>query len=106
MNNLKFDRISLLQGAIPVARDRRIVYEHIRAVVTTDERFFALYNRHAQTLVKGAEALCELLQGGPGVADAARKIAAYEDEADAIARNLLLLVRRTFITPLDLLTIL
>lgn len=72
-----------------------------QALMPREDRFFALYNRHAQTLVKGAEALCELLQGGPGVADAARKIAAYEDEADAIARNLLILVRRTFITPFD-----
>jgi predicted phosphate transport protein (TIGR00153 family) len=66
-----------------------------------EDRFFDLYNQHARTLVRGAEALRELLKGGPGVAEAARKIFAYEDEADAIARNLLLLARRTFITPLD-----
>jgi len=72
-----------------------------QALMPREDRFFVLYNRHAQTLVKGAEALCELLRGGPGVADAARKISAFEDEADAIARNVLLLVRRTFITPFD-----
>ncbi len=72
-----------------------------QALMPREDRFFALYNRHAITLVRGAEALCELLRGGPGVAEAARKIAQYEEEADALARELLLLVRRTFITPFD-----
>src|SRR5437868_6106629 len=72
-----------------------------QALMPREDRFFVLYNRHAQTLVKGAEALCELLQGGPGVAEAARKLAVHEDEADAIARSLLVLARRTFITPFD-----
>lgn len=72
-----------------------------QALMPREDRFFALYNQHAAILVKGAEALCELLQGGSGVAEAARKLAAFEDEADTIARSLLLLVRRTFITPFD-----
>ena len=66
-----------------------------------EDRFFALYNRHAQTLVEGAGALRELLKGGPGVAAAAQKVFAFEIEADAIARDVLLLARRTFITPFD-----
>jgi len=45
--------------------------------------------------------LRELLNGGPGVSEAAHKIIAYETQADAIARDVLLLVRRTFITPFD-----
>jgi uncharacterized protein len=66
-----------------------------------ERRFFELFNRHAQTLVQGAEALKQLLAGGPGVADAARQIIQRENEADAIARDVLLLVRRSFITPFD-----
>jgi len=72
-----------------------------QALMPREDRFFALYNRHAQTLVQGAEALRELLNGGPGVSEAAHKIIAYETQADAIARDVLLLVRRTFITPFD-----
>jgi len=72
-----------------------------QALMPREERFSVPYNRHANTLVHGAEALCELLRGGPGVAEAAHRIAQYEEEADAIARDLLLLVRRTFITPFD-----
>ncbi len=66
-----------------------------------EQRFFDLFNRHAATLVQGAEALRQLLNGGPGVADAARRIIQHENEADAIARDVLLLVRRSFITPFD-----
>jgi predicted phosphate transport protein (TIGR00153 family) len=66
-----------------------------------EDRFFELYNRHAQALVQGAEALRELLRGGPGVPDAARNVIAHETQADAIARDVLQLVRRTFITPFD-----
>lgn len=66
-----------------------------------EDRFFELYNRHAKTLVEGAEALRELLAGGPGVAAAAQKVIAAEDRADAIAREVQVLVRRTFITPFD-----
>ena len=72
-----------------------------QALMPREDRFFVLYNRHAHTLVHGAEALCELLRGGSGVAAAAQRIADYEEEADAITRDLLLLVRRTFITPFD-----
>jgi predicted phosphate transport protein (TIGR00153 family) len=66
-----------------------------------EDRFFDLFDRHAEILVQGAEALRELLKGGPGVAEAARKIFDFEAQADAIARNVLVLVRRSFITPFD-----
>ena len=72
-----------------------------QALMPREDRFFDLYNRHAATLVEGAKALCELLKGGPGVAEAARKVNAFEAQADDIARDVLLLVRRTFITPFD-----
>ena len=38
-----------------------------QALMPREDRFFALFNRHAATLVDGAEALQELLKGGPGV---------------------------------------
>lgn len=72
-----------------------------QALMPREDRFFGLYNNHAKILVHGAEALRELLKGGPGVAEAAHKIFVFEEEADAIAHNVLLLVRRTFITPFD-----
>jgi hypothetical protein len=66
-----------------------------------EDRFFALFSRHAAILVQGAEALQEVMKGGPGVADAAHRVMAFENDADAVAREVLQLVRRTFITPFD-----
>jgi predicted phosphate transport protein (TIGR00153 family) len=72
-----------------------------QALLPREDRFFELYNRHARTLVEGAEALRELLKGGPGITEAAHKVIGFELQADVIARDVLLLVRRTFITPFD-----
>jgi predicted phosphate transport protein (TIGR00153 family) len=77
------------------------MFQWFQALMPQEKRYFELFNRHATTLVRGAEALKELLAGGPGVADAARRIIQHENEADAIARDVLLLVRRSFITPFD-----
>jgi len=66
-----------------------------------EEKFFEQFNRHARTLVDGAVALRDLLEGGSGVAEACRRIFAHENEADLIARDVLLGVRRSFITPFD-----
>jgi predicted phosphate transport protein (TIGR00153 family) len=66
-----------------------------------EDRFFAQFNSHAEIVLQGAEALCEVLKGGPGVADAANRVMALEVQADMIARDVLLLVRRTFVTPFD-----
>mgnify|MGYP001548055774 CR=1 FL=1 len=72
-----------------------------QALMPKEERFFDLFNRHAQTIVEGANALRELLKGGDGVPDACRKIVEFENQADAITRDVLLLMRRSFITPFD-----
>jgi hypothetical protein len=72
-----------------------------QALMPREDRFFELFNRHAEVLVHGAQALRELLKGGPGVADAARKVIEFENQADAITRDVLLLTRRSFITPFD-----
>ncbi|GAC1328071.1 MAG: DUF47 domain-containing protein [Beijerinckiaceae bacterium] len=72
-----------------------------RALLPKDDRFFDLFARHSQTLVAGASALQALLQGGDTVQQYAREIVAREQEADDITREVLLAVRRTFITPFD-----
>jgi uncharacterized protein len=72
-----------------------------RALLPKDDRFFELFARHSQTVVAGATALQGLLQGGETVQGYAREIVKREEEADAITREVLLAVRRTFITPFD-----
>jgi len=78
-----------------------LVLRFFQALMPREEKFFTLFNDHARTLVDGAIALRDLLEGGAGVAEACRRIVAHENQADAIARDVLLGVRRTFITPLD-----
>lgn len=72
-----------------------------RALMPREDRFFDLFARHSATLVAGAEALQALLQGGDQVPHYGRIIVAREHEADEITREVLLAVRRSFITPFD-----
>lgn len=66
-----------------------------------EDAFFDMFERHARTLITGADALQKLLEGGDEVPHWCRQIVEREAEADAIAREVLLAVRRTFITPFD-----
>lgn len=72
-----------------------------QALMPREERFFDLFDRHAETLVVGAKALRQLLDGGEAVIACSQEIRRQEHEADEITREVLLAVRRTFITPFD-----
>jgi predicted phosphate transport protein (TIGR00153 family) len=72
-----------------------------QALMPKEQKFFELFERHAETLVAGAEALGDLLKGGDAVPEACRRIVQHEHEADEITREVMLAVRRTFITPFD-----
>lgn len=71
------------------------------ALMPKEEKFVDFFVDHADTIVLGAEALRKLLEGGPDVAEHCAAIMRHEDTADGIARDTLLAVRRTFITPFD-----
>ncbi len=66
-----------------------------------EERFFTLFEQHAKIVVAGAEALRGLLQGGDGVESYCKQVFQREAEADDVTKEVLLAVRRTFITPFD-----
>ena len=72
-----------------------------QALMPKEEKFFDYFERHARTLVAGAEALRSLLDGGENVPRCCSEIVRLEHEADAITREVMLAVRRTFITPFD-----
>jgi predicted phosphate transport protein (TIGR00153 family) len=72
-----------------------------QALLPRDERFFELFARHAQTIVAGAEALRRMLDGGDAVTKCCQAVIAREREADQITREVMIAVRRTFITPFD-----
>ena len=66
-----------------------------------EERFFDMFEKHAQTLTTGADILRKLLEGGPDVPRYCQQLMDEEHRADEVAREVLLAVRRTFITPID-----
>lgn len=72
-----------------------------QALMPKEERFFDMFELHAETLVAGSQALRSLLEGGQDVTIYAQEIKRQENRADEITRDVLLAVRRTFITPFD-----
>ncbi len=72
-----------------------------QAIMPKEERFFELFNRHADVIVAGAHAMQGLLRGGDQIPHFCQQIIARENEADDITREVLTAVRRTFITPFD-----
>ena len=73
----------------------------LRLLMPKEERFFDLFNKHANTLVAGSEALRALLDGGDGIQKQFQTIIDREHDADAVTREVLTAIRRTFITPFD-----
>ena len=72
-----------------------------QALMPKEELFFELFVQHAKVVVAGAEALRSLLKGGDQVEYYCEQIVTRENEADEIARQVLVAVRRTFIAPFD-----
>lgn len=72
-----------------------------KAIMPKEDAFFDLFSAHAKTLVAGAEALHDLTAGGDAVEAASARVYKYEDEADEITRQVMVAVRRSFITPFD-----
>ena len=71
-----------------------------RKLLPHEDKFFDLFAAHAETIVGAAEAMNALL-AGQDRADNIAKIFALEDKADHITHEVLLAVRRSFITPFD-----
>jgi predicted phosphate transport protein (TIGR00153 family) len=72
-----------------------------QALMPKEDRFFDLFVRHATIVLAGAEALRGLLKGGDTVEHFCKQIVEREAEADEITRQVMIAVRRTFITPFD-----
>ncbi len=72
-----------------------------QALLPKEERFFDLFDAHSHTLCAGSRSLQALLKGQGDIAQQAAEIARHEAAADEIAHEVLLAVRRTFITPFD-----
>src|SRR5437667_2181159 len=71
------------------------------ALMPKEERFFDLFARHSQAVGAGAKALRDMLEGGDAVPRSYKLVMDREHDADDITREVLIAVRRTFITPFD-----
>jgi uncharacterized protein len=71
------------------------------ALMPKEERFFGLFAQHASAVLAGAQALRAMLEGGEAVARNYQIVMDRENDADNATREVLIAVRRTFITPFD-----
>ena len=71
------------------------------ALLPREDRFFDLFARHSDAVAAGAKALREMLEGGDAVTSNYKTVMDREQDADDVTREVLIAVRRTFITPFD-----
>lgn len=72
-----------------------------QALLPREERFFDLFAQHSEAVAAGAKALREMLEGGDAVPLNYKTVIDREHDADNVTREVLIAVRRTFITPFD-----
>jgi predicted phosphate transport protein (TIGR00153 family) len=72
-----------------------------QALMPKEERFFDLFARHSEAVVAGATALRAMMEGGEAIASNYQAVMDREHDADDATREVLIAVRRTFITPFD-----
>ena len=71
------------------------------ALMPKEERFFDLFAQHSHAVVAGAMALRAMLEGGKAIDRNYQIVMDREHDADDVTREVLIAVRRTFITPFD-----
>lgn len=72
-----------------------------KALMPKEERFFELFARHSEAVLAGAVALRAMLEGGDAIQHNYQIVMDREQDADDVTREVLIAVRRTFITPFD-----
>ena len=73
----------------------------VRKLMPREDRFFDMFERHAQILVAGADAMEKMVCGQEAIPASCQAIETHENAADDVTRDVLVAVRRSFITPFD-----
>ena len=71
------------------------------ALMPKEERFFDCSRTIREAVLAGAQALRAMLEGGDAIARNYQTVMDREQDADDVTREVLIAVRRTFITPFD-----
>ncbi|HEY0113794.1 MAG TPA: DUF47 domain-containing protein [Allosphingosinicella sp.] len=77
------------------------MFKMFQAIMPKEERFFDLFARHAETLIGGSAAMIRMFSGEASIEESCKAIQQQEHEADDATRDVLIAVRRSFITPFD-----
>ena len=72
-----------------------------QALMPKEERFFQLFTRHADHRARRRRSVARPFDGGNSIERYCKQIFEREAEADEITRQVLIAVRRTFVTPFD-----
>ena len=72
-----------------------------RALMPRDDRFIDRFCEHSKLIVPAAEEFRALMSGDGRAEEHAREINRLEDLADQVARETILAIHRTFVTPFD-----
>jgi len=78
-----------------------VMFGWFQALMPKEERFFELFADHSHAVLAGAQALRAMLEGGPAIEHNFKIVMDREHDADNVTREVLIAVRRTFITPFD-----
>jgi predicted phosphate transport protein (TIGR00153 family) len=78
-----------------------VMLKWFRALLPREDRFFDLFAQHSRVVVEAANSLKALLAGEGDIDRHCTRIIELENDADEITRQVLLAVRRSFITPFD-----
>ena len=73
----------------------------VRAIMPREDRFFDLFARQADILVECSERMAAMLAGEAGITESCAAIGQHESDGDDVTRDVLVAVRRSFITPFD-----
>lgn len=73
----------------------------VRAIMPREDRFFDMFERHAGILVTGADTMAAMFAGEGGIEESCARIGEHESAGDDVTRDVLVAVRRSFITPFD-----
>ncbi len=77
------------------------MFDFIKKAMPREEKFFDLFEAHAVKLQAGAQMLSRIMDGGKDLEANCAALMKLEDEADHISHDVMLAIRRSFITPFD-----